>query len=381
MATWVTHLIIADRVLKEFPELCRHEFCVGNIAPDCNVENEDWTSFTPSREVTHWMNSERKVANDCERFLHEYIEKKDISNVQEESFLLGYYAHLITDAEFQRFIRDEERVKASWDRIKHHHKLREKAVGMEENWDSIKILIGKKDRMKDIYSIERAYLDENPNSGYLEEIIGLESFPDYIDYLPQGAIVRKVEVMGYMPERTDSNYPYVGMSIEEYQSFLDRAVELVVEAIRLYREHIIKKATKRDAKEIAKLAIRMWSSHTIDELTEEFETMIESLNNAIFVLCVNEQMVGFAQCQLRHDYVEGTDSSPVGYLEGVFVEEAYRRQGCAKKLLAKCEKWAKENGCSEFASDCELENTKSFEFHMPMGFEEANRIICFKKQL
>ena len=37
MATWVTHLIIADRVLEKFPELCRHEFCVGNIAPDCNV--------------------------------------------------------------------------------------------------------------------------------------------------------------------------------------------------------------------------------------------------------------------------------------------------------------------------------------------------------
>ena len=92
-------------------------------------------------------------------------------------------------------------------------------------------------------------------------------------------------------------------------------------------------------------------------------------------------MVGFAQCQLRHDYVEGTDSSPVGYLEGVFVEEAYRRQGCAKKLLAKCEKWAKENGCSEFASDCELDNEDSLKFHIKMGFVEANRIICFTKKL
>ncbi len=29
MATWVTHLIIADRVLERIPDLCRHEFCVG----------------------------------------------------------------------------------------------------------------------------------------------------------------------------------------------------------------------------------------------------------------------------------------------------------------------------------------------------------------
>jgi aminoglycoside 6'-N-acetyltransferase I len=43
--------------------------------------------------------------------------------------------------------------------------------------------------------------------------------------------------------------------------------------------------------------------------------------------------------------------------------------------------WAKEIGCSEFASDCELDNIGSFKFHMAMGFDEANRIICFKKKL
>jgi len=196
MASWVTHLIIADRVLEKIPILCRHEFCVGNIAPDCNVENEDWTSFTPSREVTHWMTAGRKVAADCDRFLHEYIEKKEIYSIEEESFLLGYYAHLITDAEFQRVIRDEDRVKASWE------------------------------RMGDIYSIEREYLDEHPNSGYLTEIIGLESFPDYLDYLPMNAIPRKIKVMGYMPQKTVTTYPYVGMSKEEYYAFLDSAIEL-----------------------------------------------------------------------------------------------------------------------------------------------------------
>ena len=49
MATWITHLMIADGVLERIPNLDRHGFCVGNIAPDCNVENEDWTAFTPSR--------------------------------------------------------------------------------------------------------------------------------------------------------------------------------------------------------------------------------------------------------------------------------------------------------------------------------------------
>ena len=94
MATWVTHLMIADGVLKHFPSLDRHGFCVGNIAPDCNVENEDWTAFTPSREVTHWMSADKKVASDCERFYQEYIVRRmpEIRTNEELSFLLGYSA-------------------------------------------------------------------------------------------------------------------------------------------------------------------------------------------------------------------------------------------------------------------------------------------------
>ena len=79
--------------------------------------------------------------------------------------------------------------------------------------------------------------------------------------------------------------------------------------------------------------------------------------------------------------MEGTDSSPVGYLEGIYVEEDCRKQGIARALLAACENWAKTKGCTEFASDCELDNTQSLRFHLNVGFIEANRIICFTKKL
>jgi aminoglycoside 6'-N-acetyltransferase I len=79
--------------------------------------------------------------------------------------------------------------------------------------------------------------------------------------------------------------------------------------------------------------------------------------------------------------VEGTESSPVGYLEGVFVEAAYRRQGIARELVKVCQKFAKEQGCTEFASDCELDNEDSLQFHLKMGFEEASRNIHFAKKI
>ena len=105
-------------------------------------------------------------------------------------------------------------------------------------------------------------------------------------------------------------------------------------------KNMIYKATKNDAHTIAKLAILMWENHTINELVTDFEEILSSNKSAIFLLSLENEIVGFAQCQLRHDYVEGTDSSPVGYLEGIFVKEEYRKQGYAKELLKKCEAWA-----------------------------------------
>ena len=140
---------------------------------------------------------------------------------------------------------------------------------------------------------------------------------------------------------------------------------------------MVRKATKEDIPLIADLMVALWPHHTAAEMAEEVTLAMDDEETAYFVAGA----VGFAQCSLRHDYVEGTDSSPVGYLEGVYVAEESRKQGIARQLLLACENWAKEKGCREFASDCELNNTQSLNFHLKLGFSEANRIICFTKNL
>lgn len=234
MATWVTHLMIADKVLREVPELHRRGFCVGNIAPDCNVENEDWTAFTPSREVTHWMKGSRKVASDCDPFCEEYIlgRREEIASEEEYAFLLGYYAHLITDAAFQAMIRNEQRVRDVWSRIKADAQLYERAGGMPEDWDSVKRLVSKDARMCEIHTLEAEYLAEHPDSGYLTEIVPLREFPDYIDYLPHGCIVRKIGVMGWVPRMEDFHVEPITISREEYRAFVEDTVALVIRKFR-----------------------------------------------------------------------------------------------------------------------------------------------------
>ena len=230
MATWVTHLMIADSVLKHFPSFDRRGFCVGNIAPDCNVENEDWSAFTPSREVTHWMQGERKKASDCDAFYEQYIEKRRnrIQSAEEYAFLMGYYAHLITDAAFQKMIRDEDRVKAVWKRIKENEELLEQSAGMEETWDNAKKLIPKRVWVGHIYSLEAEYLNAHPDSGYLTEILPLKEFPDYIDYLPEGAIVRKIGVMGYLPKINENLGEWIALSREEYEAYIQETIQMIL---------------------------------------------------------------------------------------------------------------------------------------------------------
>ena len=134
-------------------------------------------------------------------------------------------------------------------------------------------------------------------------------------------------------------------------------------------------------RQLAVLVKIIWPEHTPEELSGIIESYIKSEDSAVFAEAVDGQFVGVALCALRRDYVEGCETSPVGYLEGVGVHEAFRLRGIAGALVSQCEQWAREKGCSEFASDCELTNDASLRFHLSVGFREENRIICFKKPL
>ncbi|MGYP000082108511 len=144
---------------------------------------------------------------------------------------------------------------------------------------------------------------------------------------------------------------------------------------------MIRKAAGTDRQTVASLMVQLWPQHSREEMMHEIDELIRTPGNEVFLAFVQGEPVGFAQCGLRYDHVEGTNSCPVGYLEGIFVKAQYRRRGIASQLLNRCEDWAKEKGCTEFGSDCALSNRESASFHLESGFEEADRIVCFVKKL
>ena len=92
------------------------------------------------------------------------------------------------------------------------------------------------------------------------------------------------------------------------------------------------------------------------------------------------ELVGFAELSIRR-YAEGCVTNRVAYLEGWFVVPERRRRGVGAALVAAAETWARTQGCTEFASDALLENDISAAAHRALGFEEVERIRCFKKLL
>jgi aminoglycoside 6'-N-acetyltransferase I len=91
--------------------------------------------------------------------------------------------------------------------------------------------------------------------------------------------------------------------------------------------------------------------------------------------------VGLIEVSVRVDYVNGTDKSPVAFLEGIYVVPEARGAGVARRLVAEAERWALDMGCSELASDAGLENTASHGMHAALGFVETERVVFFKKAL
>ena len=96
---------------------------------------------------------------------------------------------------------------------------------------------------------------------------------------------------------------------------------------------MIRQAAAGDLETLADLALLLWPGHAREALSEELSALLTREDAAFFLLSEGGAPAGFAQCGLRRDYVEGTHTSPVGYLEGIFVKASCRGRGYAAELL------------------------------------------------
>jgi aminoglycoside 6'-N-acetyltransferase I len=149
----------------------------------------------------------------------------------------------------------------------------------------------------------------------------------------------------------------------------------------------IRPAQPSDRERLARLRAALWPETSAEEHARELALILagDTPGNMPLINFVAETsdgtLAGFAEVDLR-SHADGCDPSrPVGYLEGWYVAESYRRQGLGAQLLAAAEDWARSLGCVEMASDTWIDNKTSQHSHEALGFEVVDRCVHYRKRL
>lgn len=142
----------------------------------------------------------------------------------------------------------------------------------------------------------------------------------------------------------------------------------------------IKAATAKNKSSWLHLRKQLWPHCEEEKHLAEMMTYLSSTERCVFIAFLPDKTaIGFCECALRHDYVEGSSGSPTAFLEGIFVTESFRKLGVANSLIGHVEKWAYRYGCHELGSDTEISNQASIDMHVRFGFAEKSRNVHFIK--
>jgi aminoglycoside 6'-N-acetyltransferase I len=153
---------------------------------------------------------------------------------------------------------------------------------------------------------------------------------------------------------------------------------------RSYGELRVRAARAEDASLWGRLRHALWPSEPEAKLTAEAEAFFTGAlpepSAVLLAETCDGTLVGFAELSLR-SYAEDCTTTPVGFLEGWYVVPEARRRGVGRALVDAAQEWAREQGCTEFASDTRPENRGSIAAHLALGFEDAGTLRCFRKTI
>lgn len=135
---------------------------------------------------------------------------------------------------------------------------------------------------------------------------------------------------------------------------------------------MIRQIEPADHEEWLRMRIALWPDTTLEEHVKEMEGLRGSVKDAIFVAARPEGgLGGFLEASLRPIAV-GCDTSPVGYIEGWWVDTDLRQQGIGGQLVRAAEAWAWGLGCLEIASGCLIDNQAVWTLTWPQGMRKSN---------
>ena len=129
------------------------------------------------------------------------------------------------------------------------------------------------------------------------------------------------------------------------------------------------------------LRMKLWPDGNESEHLRDMADIFGRGHLVLLAVDSGGRVVGFVEASKRVDFVNGTSSSPVAFLEGLYVKPKSRRQGVARAMVVEVDRWAARQGCSELASDSPVENIVAHATHRALGFEEMERVVYFRRDV
>lgn len=215
MATWIAHLRIAEQLLNILSDFDTVSFVSGSIVPDCGLPNEDWSEFTPPKQVTHYYVTSGEMHDLT--FFRDYLVGHPLSEEPPRlSFLWGYFLHLVTDLLWYHRL-------ASTTRAQYPTLFGEMG---DQVWWVVK---------EDWYDLDHRYLRDHRDSLFWTVFINQPDPPQYVSFLPaegvrlQFAHIRDYYRKAHIEKGLDRPFPY--LNERTMGSFITETVKSLV---RLY---------------------------------------------------------------------------------------------------------------------------------------------------
>lgn len=144
----------------------------------------------------------------------------------------------------------------------------------------------------------------------------------------------------------------------------------------------IRPLQEEDLSEWFRLRQLLWDETHQDDHQSEMMDILEHVDTQFVAVADSGdgRLAGFLEASLR-PFVEDCESDNVGYLEGWYVDKEFRRRGVGSSLVSLAERWARSKGCTEMASDAEIDNAGSIAAHSQLGYAETSRLVHFRKEL
>jgi hypothetical protein len=221
MGTWISHLRIANTLLKHFPEVDEVTFTFGNLSPDSGIPNADWTEFDPPKEVTHFLRKGEgeDAIHDLEFYKQYLVGIEPKGDLKRYSFRLGYFFHLICDIMWAKRVWNASKI-AYQSQLE---KNRAEAI------EQIKT---------DWYGLDQLYIREHQNSLFWRVMVPSQNSPSYLPFIKDEALHHQYDYIRkfYSKPETDwfSALPYHYLN----ETTMRRIVEDSIEAVLLIHEKV-----------------------------------------------------------------------------------------------------------------------------------------------